>query len=327
MAEIKTIFSKQEISQIFTEYNLGAVQSFNVFETGWVQTNLFIQTEAGKFVFRYYEQGNSQESILFEVNLLKYLGIKNYHCQKPLKNKNGKYIGSYNGKFFVVFEYLTGEHLDNPTEDQLKELIHKVADLHILTRSYVPKYKPYRNNYGIEFCKNTAIKKAHEINTPNAYKKLEWYLNQIASLQLPKSLARGICHCDANFSNVLFEKGKINALIDFDSANYTFLAFDLVYLLEPFIPSFEWNTWQDFNINDNVFDFSRAKMVVKEYEKYRRLIQNEKQHLFDLMKLYVLLDCLWFFERGEFEDFFEKRKMGYLNKLGREMFCKEIFEK
>jgi Ser/Thr protein kinase RdoA (MazF antagonist) len=124
---------------------------------------------------------------------------------------------------------------------------------------------------------------------------------------------------------VLFKNDKFNALIDFDDANYTFLVFDLVCLINPFTPEFDWNTWKKYKKNDNVFDFRETRKVISEYSKYRPLDNNEKKYLFDVFKLSILFDCIWFFERGDVEDFFEKRKIDYLDSLGRKNFYSEIF--
>ena len=97
-------------------------------------------------------------------------------------------------------------------------------------------------------------------------------------------------------------------------------------LTEPFKSAFDWNTWQKFEPIDNVFDFKQTKKVVSEYTKYRPLNNNEKYHLFDIYKLSLLIDCIWYFKRGNSNDFFEKRKIDYLNTLGRDNFYKEVFE-
>ena len=52
---------------------------------------------------------------------------------------------------------------------------------------------------------------------------------------------------------------------------------------------------------------------------------NEKRHLFDLHKLSILIDCVWSFKRGNVKDFYEKRKINYLDKMGREEFYKGLF--
>ena len=59
--------------------------------------------------------------------------------------------------------------------------------------------------------------------------------------------------------------------------------------------------------------------------KYRRLNALEKRHLFDVLQLSILIDCIWFFERGGAEDFYEKRKIEFLNHLGRDKFFEALF--
>jgi homoserine kinase type II len=74
-----------------------------------------------------------------------------------------------------------------------------------------------------------------------------------------------------------------------------------------------------------VFDFREAKKNVSEYIKYRPLNHNEKRHLFDVFKLSIMLDCIWRFGRGKARDFYEKRKIEYLNSLGSKEFYNRLF--
>ena len=124
---------------------------------------------------------------------------------------------------------------------------------------------------------------------------------------------------------MLFKDGNFNALINFDDANYTYLAYDLAALIEPFIPTFRWDTWSDFSSEANLFDFAEARRIVEIYQQYRPLSPTEKRYFFDVYKLGVFLDCLWYFKRGEVADFYERRKIEALNRLGREQFCAELF--
>jgi Ser/Thr protein kinase RdoA (MazF antagonist) len=115
---------------------------------------------------------------------------------------------------------------------------------------------------------------------------------------------------------VLFQDGTFAALIDFDDANYTYLLFDLIGLIE----SAAWRHDQD-----PVLDFTRAREVIDEYSKYRPLNPLEKRHLFDVYKLSILFDAIWYFRRGSGADFYEKRKIDFLNGIGREAFTQIIF--
>jgi len=312
---VKTEFSKTDLIEILSNYNLGEYKASKPFTTGAVQTNFLLQTTKGKFVFRYYEN-RSKDSVLFESNLIKYLKDKNYPCPAPFKNKHGKFVGTYNKKPYVIFEFIEGQHIESPNENQKSQLIRKVAELQNITKKYRPINKKHRWNYSIELCRELARKEAKKIDTANSREKLKWLENELLKLNLPKSLPKGICHCDFHFSNVLFKDDKFNALIDFDDANYTFLIFDLVGLMES-------GAWR--YDKDEVLDFNEARKILTEYMKYRSLNSNEKRHLFDLYKLSILFDCVWFFARGDVNEFYEKKKIEYLDSVGRKEFYHKLF--
>jgi homoserine kinase type II len=224
---IKTEFSKSELINILSGYNLGEYKGSKPFTQGSIQTNLLLETNKGKFTFRYYEN-RAKESVLFESNLIKYLKERNYPCPALLKNKHGEFVGCYKQKPFVIFEFIEGEHLEEPNQNQKEQLIEKVAALQNLTKHYRPAYRQHRWNYSIALCRELATDQATRLNSANAQAKLKWLETELLQLNLPNSLPNGICHCDFHFSNVLFKDGKFKALIDFDDANYTYLMFDLV---------------------------------------------------------------------------------------------------
>ena len=318
-------FSKNDFLEVLSNYTLGSFKDSKAFPVGSVQTNVLIHTEKGKFVFRHYRQNRSLHSVLFEVNLIRYLKSHNFPCPAPIKNKYGKYVDVYNNIPFVIFEFIEGHHLENPNEKQKMQLVKKVAELQNITKNYRPCYKQYRWNYTIDLCRELAQREAKKIGTTNSGEKLKWLNDELSKLNLPKSLPKGICHCDFHFTNVLYLNNKFNALIDFDDANYTYLTFDLICLIEPFKSSFCWNNWKSCEIIANVFDFSETRKIVAEYSKYRELSDNEKRYFFDVYKLGILFDCIWYFNRGVAKDFFEKRKIDHLNVLGRMQFYEEVF--
>lgn len=321
---VKTNFSTDDFLKILSNYSLGDFRAFKPVAEGNVQTNFILQTATGKFVFRYYEN-RSQGSVAFESHLIKYLNDNYYPCPAIFQNNQGEYVGVYKGKPFVIFEFVEGEHLENPSEAQKKQLIENVAKLQNITRDYNPRHKEDRWNYSLELAQALAQREAQRIDTTNSREKLAWFEKELAKIDLPEALPRGICHCDFHFSNILFKDGQFKALIDFDDANYTFLTYDLATLINPFIPAFEWDTWSSFNKDADLFDFSEARKIVAEYMKHRPLAEIEKEHLFDVYKLTVMFDCIWYFERGEIDDFYERRKIEHLDRLGRERFYAELF--
>ncbi len=311
---IKTQFSHQDFDKILSQYNLGTcTQSEPIFE-GTVQTNYLIDTAQGKYVFRYYEN-RARESVLFESELLTYLKEHRYPCPAPIPDGQGTCVGVFRGKPFVIFEYIEGRHIDQPTADHQAQLIQKVAELQILTQNYQPHYLSYRLNYDAAHCRELAKLEAEKISTQDAREKFAWLDSQLSALDLPDSLPKGICHCDFHFSNVLFLDDQFVGLIDFDDANYTYLVFDLACLVN----SWAWPYQSDF------LDLAQAMQIVQTYNAYRSLDVIERRHLFDVHKLSILFDCIWYFGRGTADDFYEKRKIEFLDELGRDRYADAHF--
>ncbi|MCJ8014572.1 homoserine kinase [Paenibacillus sp. KQZ6P-2] len=310
---VKTEFTNEEFKQLFHNYQLGDFIEATPIKEGTVQTNYKIRTSKGIFIFRYYES-RSVNSVLFETDVLHYLKNNNYPSPYPYRNNSGSFVGVYHSKPYVVSNYIEGHHMTQELNEQQKStLIQKAAELHKLTQNYSPMHKESRWNYNVDFCLEQAEQR---INSLNGKKKLMWLENVLRNLDLPESLPMGICHSDFHISNILYQNDEFVALLDFDDANYTYLLFDLVGLME---------SWAWTHDKYEVLNLTEAKKVVQEYMKFRPLSSVEKKHLFDVYKLSICIDCLWFWDRGDAEDFYEKRKIDYLDHLGREKFYHELF--
>ena len=215
----------------------------------------------------------------------------------------------------MMIEFIEGKSIDQPTQGHMRQLIEKVAELAILTRDYQPRYLSSRLNYDIPHCRELAKLEAEKIGTRDAWEKFNWLDAQLLALNLPERLPKGVCHCDFHFSNILFRKDQFVGLVDFDDANYTYLVFDLINLID------YW-AWP-FNSDD--LDFVAARPIVQAYQAHRSLDVVERRHLFDVHKLGILFDCIWFFSRGKADDFYEKRKIKHLDTLGRERYAQAFF--
>lgn len=321
---VKTHITDAEFADILARYNLGAFRAAHPLHAGTVQTNYILETDRDRFVFRLYEN-RPPKSVGFEITVVRYLNRRGYPCPAPKRSRRGHYMGRLRGKPFVIYEFIEGEHVENPTEEQFAQLIYQAARLNRLTGYYRPYNRRYRWNYDVSLCQELARQAARKIATPAARAKLKWHAEELSKLALAKNHPMGICHCDFHFSNILFREGQFAALLDFDDANYTYLTFDLATLINPFIPTFDWNTWDQFSPGAEILDFAQPRRVVEEYQKHRSLSRVEKHHLYYVFKLSLLFDCVWYFNRGGPNDFYEKRKLDALNALGRGGFYTQIF--
>ena len=311
---IKTTFFRQDFNQILAKYDLGEWLHAESITQGTVQTNYLLHTTHGKYVFRYYEN-RSRESILFEHEVLSYLKTNGYPCPSPIENQNGNCVGIYDDKPFSIFEFIAGVPLVQPTEIHKQQLIQKVAELQILGKDFHSPYQKYRWNYDPRLCSELANKEAQKIGTDDSLAKLTWLEKQLITLALSDSHPKGICHGDFHFSNVLFQGDRFVGLIDFDDANHTYLTFDLICLID----SWAW----PYQSNSLVLE--QARKIVQEYERFRPLSDSERHHLYDVHKLCILFDCIWFFSRGSADDFYERKKIEYLDDLGRFRYKQALF--
>ncbi|MGD8487725.1 MAG: homoserine kinase [Anaerolineae bacterium] len=310
---VKTRFTHNDFLHILSQYNLGEYVSSQAIRQGTVQTNYAIQTTRGTFMFRYYEN-RSEGSVLFESDLLAYLTKRNYPCPAPIRNQQGMCVGLYRHKPYMIFEFVAGQHIAHPDAHHQRQLVQKAAELHIYTQDFRSPYAAHRWNYDPALCRSLARARVVKLNTTWANDKYTWLTSELAELKLPQSLPKGICHCDLHFSNVLFRGNKLVALLDFDDANYTFLSFDLVGLIE------SW-AWPD---TADRLDLVKACSIVREYAKHRPLPAVEQQYLYDVYKLSILFDCVWYFGRGTAGEFRERKKIEALRILGRQRFHTEL---
>jgi Ser/Thr protein kinase RdoA (MazF antagonist) len=309
----KTLLSPTDISEILSDYAIGRYYHSEPISQGSVQTNYLIGTDLSRAVLRLYEC-RSLESVCFESELLTFLEERAYPSPRQIRNRKGDSIGVFQGKPFILFKWVEGQSVENPTFTHWNQLISKAAELHTLTQGYTSPWAPHRLNYTPEACEYHATEQASKIDTPAGYAKLEWLKRTLTSLHLPASLPQGACHGDFHFSNVFFEGDHFMALLDFDDANITYLLFDLVGLIE----YWAWHYTQE------KIDMERARGVVQEYHKHRPLSALEYTHLFDVYKLSILFDCVWYFGRNEGDTFYERRKIETLERIGRDAFLRAL---
>ena len=314
MMAVKTVFAQDDFVNVLSQYDLGAYVQSDAISEGTVQTNYVLQTTQGKYVFRYYEN-RSRGSVLFESDLLAYLTAHRYSSPTQVKNTQGGYVGTYHQKPYILLAFLEGHPIEDPSAYHWQQLIQKAAELQTVTQGYQSPYVSDRWNYDPALCRTLARAEATKLNTPNAREKLAWLTHTLTTLALPPSLPKGICHCDFHFSNVLFQGDELVALLDFDDANCTYLPFDLVGLIEYW--AWPWSA--------AILDVTKARSVVQAYVKHRPMPLIEQRHLYDVYKLSILFDCVWYFARGEADDFREKRKIDGLAALGRQSFFDALF--
>lgn len=314
---VKTTFTIAELKKIVAEYGFGKFVKSKPFKAGYVQTNILLITQKGKFVLRCYEN-RSKESVLFEVDLLNYLRSKKYPCALPITDKEGNIVKSFNRKPFVLFSYVEGRHIKKLNSKQMYQMVKHLALLHKVTKKYKPVNFKYREPRTKKFCLASAKTESERfIDKEKGRSRLQVIRKKLNSLELPLNLPRGIIHSDFDKMNIKFQKNKLTGVLDFDDSTYSFLIYDLGALIL---------YWARFYLKD--FDFKIAKKIVQIYEKYRPLSTLERKHLFDALQFHALnIMSFLMYDKWKGKDLFKvlKRVLDELDTLGREGFYKKLF--
>jgi homoserine kinase type II len=308
---VKTKFTKQDFKKILANYNLGEFKKVQPFKLGAVQTNLLLTTSKGKYVFRYYEN-RPEKYALFETKLLQYLVKQSYPCSAPIKNIHGGFVGKFKNKPFAMFKFLEGEHSKDLSN--YKQIVKAMGKLHQITIGYKPKFYQFRHGYNPEYSLQSAVVKARRIKPKfEAEKRLKWLKTELKKLQIPNNLPKGACHCDTHPSNFLYKGKKLVAVLDFDDASYIYLLYDIANTI------YFW-AWP----HKKKIIFDKARKIVREYQKYRKLTELEKRHLYDMLKLVILISISWFLHDKK-DNYYDKKKIEFLNSISRQEFYKKVF--
>jgi Ser/Thr protein kinase RdoA (MazF antagonist) len=299
---------------MLSPYDLGTLQRAAPIQQGTIQTNYILETTRDRVILRYYEC-RSRESVLFESELLVHLAKHDYPCPRPVMNQSGGCLGEYQQKPYLILHYIDGytrEHLDNY---HWRQVIGRAAELQRTTQDFRSPYTAHRWNYDQGLCLRLARAESVRLDTAVAREKLGWMERELDELDLPPSLPKGICHCDFHWSNILFQGDDLVALLDFDDANHTYSTFDLVGLIEH----------QAWPHERDLLDLEAAHRIAVLYEQHRPLDLMERQHLYDVYRLSILFDAIWYFERDTAADCRERKKLDALKRLGRQHFVDAVF--
>ena len=305
---------EHDFRAILARYQLGDFVAAEPFGAGAVQVNVRLTATSGSYALKWY-RNRSLERVAVEVHMLRHLQRRGFPGPIPVRDAEGGYVGEYRGRPYLLSTIVPGKHSENPSVAQLKQVAGCMGNLHRMSRGYRPPSSGRGEPDPRGFVWKAAQSKAEKAGwNEQARGKVKRIRCELDSLRFPNSLPKGICHADYHHSNVLFKDGRLSGLVDFDDARHARVVFDIANFLDYWV----WPWGQGI-------DFRRARDLLGEYQKRRAMNEAEKRHLFDAWKWQILLDATHFFSRGSAEDCRERKKIAYLEGLGRERIERSLF--
>ncbi len=271
----------QEFKNILDNWNLGRIKSIKRAEKGEVNNNWFIETEKGRFVLRRVTSFKKSEDLNFELDYLEYLKNKNFQYKIPLsiKTKNNQRMINYNGSFFWLYLFIEGEMKRQFQRPELEQLAKMISSYHtIIEKSNFNNRRPSANDLMkkavikelVNFRKRLK-KKSLRVHGKNFMGESEVLVKILRNLNTDfyEKIPKYALHRDLNPENLLWKDRKLFGILDFDNVsqiNDSFIK-DLSIIIQ-------YGCSKNHKININ-----QAKILLREYKKYRNLSNNEIRYV------------------------------------------------
>jgi len=211
----------------------GKVINCELFTTGLNDTYV-LTTDIDQYIAKVYASTKIKNTILGELELIRYLNDKQFPIAKAIVDHKGEYIHSLiapeGTRHMVLWEYIEGHEItfDPSTSSNYAKLI---ATLHKHTNNWQPNYPV--SSFDIDFLINKPL---HYIRK-NLPKKECKILNEIAEIcisriePLPMTAPHyGICHGDI-IANAIMKPDAQIVMFDFDWYGYGWRVYDISHFL------------------------------------------------------------------------------------------------
>lgn len=274
---------KKEVIKIAREFNLGKVKNFELIKGGLVNYNYILKTDKGKYIIRIIgdKSINKMKHLKLQFHVVHFLKENNfpYLLPYPIKTNDSKEIINIRGKKIWIYEMIKGSNYDRPNISQMKQMAKVLATYHKYMKKFKGKGK--RDNAkkrileGFKKMENIKIKDEADMLALKYRDYFKEIFNKVKNIDF--SINQLFIHGDFDSTNVLFSKGKLSAVIDFDELSYSPRIFDVAVSL------------RDSCYARGKLDMKKIKIFLDEYAKVIKLTKKEKSMIIPII-LYANVD-------------------------------------
>ncbi|MBW2995325.1 homoserine kinase [Candidatus Woesearchaeota archaeon] len=281
---VKTRFTKKEIENILSNYDLGRLISYRGLSLGCIQSTYLIKTTKGRYALRYYDIRNLKQ-ISVEIEFLLKLEKTDIPYTRIVKTRNKKPLLQYKKRPVLITKFLEGSFRNKNKKTYAKQLGLILGKMHKVSMNFKPKHYKSKWTLDYDFVRRFYNRRKRAI--PKLIKKHDKVLNEavkhlkvIDGIKLPM----GMNHGDLLHDDILFVGDKVSGILDFDDCSYGYLLSDLATVI-------------GFWCIDNKVHFDYIKEAVRNYNRKRKLSKLEKNNLY-----YFVILMLTVFVLDETED-------------------------
>lgn len=227
-----TRLGQAELAEIAEAFGLGPVLRFSPIAAGTINSNFSVETAGGRYFVRVNE-GKAEADVAWEARLVEALAGAGVVTPPPVLARDGRPYAPLAGtsKWTSVFPWRAGHHLaaSEVTEATARELGQRFAEFHraglalpvAWRRGSIYDHDHLVARYGrISQESDPALRRAIEVIGEELA-----YVSGHAAIR--SRAETGIIHGDLFRDNVLWDAGRVVAILDFEQASGGSLVYDL----------------------------------------------------------------------------------------------------
>jgi len=270
--------TKREILKIANGFDLGVLNSYKLIKGGLVNHNYLVETQKGDYIIRIMGDGSPKKlkHLKLQFRIFDYLKRNKfpYLLPHPLKTKDSKAILNIGSKKIWVYEMIEGKNYDRPNIPQIRLMARALAVYH----QFISGFKGEKQKDESEKRIIKGFEKMQKITVHNAADRLalkyrDYFKDVFNSVRKIKSTQKLLfVHGDFDSSNVLFSKGKLIGIIDFDETFYSPRIFDVSISIR-----------DSCYTTSGKFDIKKVNLFLREYEKVSKLSKEEKDMIIPII--------------------------------------------
>lgn len=272
------VFSRDSVAQWLNEQYPISITETERFAAASFNRVYHAKSEEHEYALKIYNHRymnqERQAKVSYEIDLLDGLKKSGLKIALPIKNKQGKYILPKDKNQAVLFTFAPGQYLRNPDQHKIENAGNLLARVHQETEKIsLKQYEKFDNKTILDYWLNAwdtylqegVVSADHPIDIPY-YRKV---LNNLSTYPTH-------CHGDLSPINYLFQEDQC-WLIDFQNLGYGPALIDLA------------NGMVEFAQHDQEFEHENSKAFKAGYEVIRKLTEDEKSNLKNLVVIHILV--------------------------------------
>jgi homoserine kinase type II len=224
-----TPVSDDQARAFLSDYDLGDLVGLHPIAEGVENTNYRLETGGARHVLTLFEARTDAGSLPFCLGLTDHLAARGYPAPRPVRRRDGNWVGTLNGRPAAVIEWLAGAWLRDPSTSEVEAAGALLARLHLAAADFaVSRENPVGPDAWRALADRCATAATGEDRA--ILDEVEAILARLGD-PWTDDLPTGAIHADYFPDNVLFEDGAVSGVIDFYFGCTGALAYDLAIAL------------------------------------------------------------------------------------------------